>query len=209
MQEQPQTASVAQEIALDALAPAPAPVVAPQPTQPVPTALPEIPTMPAVMAPYQQPMQQPMPTQNPPTLPPTLNAQEKEVMYGTLRNKIKDSATMVGGGLGAVGGTITGLIWAAVSPKGNKKLAVKTLGTAAAVGAIGAVVSRITWGKGEADKAVINLEQQISALPPEQQAAAYEELRSHLNPNAPKTSIAAGTAQVQSMQAMQPAQLGT
>ncbi|MFZ4125708.1 MAG: hypothetical protein ACOYJ2_06530 [Rickettsiales bacterium] len=208
MQEPTQTAPVAQEIALDALAPVPAPVAVPAPAPaPAPAAaLPEFPAMPAPVAQTQNPM----PIENPPTLAPTLNAQEKEVMYGALRNKIKDSATMVGGGLGAAAGAVIGAIWS-VAAKG-KGLMLKTGGPLVALGAIGAIVSRITWGKGEADKAVTNLEQQISALPPEQQAAAYEEIRSHLgvNPNAPKTSIAAETAQLQSTQAMQPAQqLGT
>ncbi|MBN8542731.1 MAG: hypothetical protein J0M34_00520 [Alphaproteobacteria bacterium] len=214
MQEPKETAPVAQEIAMDALAPAPAPVAEPvaAPT-PTPAAVAEATPAPVAPAPSQPSA---MPIENPPTLAPTLSAQEKEVMYGALRNKIKGSATTVGGGLGTLAGLVGGGIFALVTKSKIKGKAngmhwsLKTLLPAVAIGAIGAVVSRITWGKGEADKAITNLEQQISALPPEQQAAAYEEIRGHLgvNNNTPKTSVAADTAQIQPMQAMQSAQLG-
>ena len=121
---------------------------------------------------------QPVAIENPPPLSPVLTPQEQTVLYGSVREKLLTSSTTNGAALGAVGGALMGGAWSLAT--GGAHWGRKILGTAVASAIVGAVVSRMSWGKDMAEKQTAAMQQQVSQLTPEQQAAAYDQISQSL-----------------------------
>jgi|GEM_PF-4147337 len=117
---------------------------------------------------------EPVAIENPPPLSPVLTPQEQAVLYGSVREKLLTSSTTNGATLGAVGGALMGGAWSLATGGGHWGR--KVLGTAVISGIVGAVVSRMSWGKDMAEKQMSIMQQQISQLPADQQAAAYDQI---------------------------------
>jgi hypothetical protein len=160
------------------------------------------------LAPRTQPDLPPVAIENPPVLAPTITAPEQSVLYGAIRERMTNTASTAGAVGGAVGGAIIGGIWSFVTKGGEGKnhWGRKTFGTAAVLSVLGALVSRMTWGNTMAEKTVSQLSEQMSTLPPEQQAMAYQQLAQQLGTSAPastlapQTTIHADTVQHQALQ---------
>ena len=120
-------------------------------------------------------------------------------MYGSVREKIVNASTAAGAIGGGVLGVVAGGIWSFIGRGAEQNhWGRKTLGSALVLSAIGAVVSRITWGKDMAEKNVSLMQQQIEQLPAEQQAMAYQTIAQQLGK--PQPSVQASSIDHQAPQ---------
>lgn len=147
-----------------------------------------------------------MAIENPPPVAPQLSAQEQSVLYGAVREKIANNAMGAGALFGAVGGGLIGGLWS-LATKGNH-WGRKTFGVAAAGAALGAITSRLTWGRDMGDKATTQIDQQISQLPAEQRPMAYQQIAQAVGLNTPQTAVHAASAEYQGPQQANAVQLG-